>query len=501
MTADIDSRIAAIWSDDVLGRSDDAAYIQDFLEGRIAERKKAGKTKSYVINLDAGWGHGKTFFIERLAQTLEANGRIVVRVNAWRDDHADDPLLPLMVGIDAAISGVSNVPVAVKSSWSAAKKAGAAVAIAAAKGTAIHLASKIVGSGAEEIAGILGGGVSGVAGAAAAAAGKEAAELFDKHAERLLQKFRSDRQSVEGFRARLGETLDKLFAKQRSGPLYILIDELDRCRPSYAISTLERVKHLFDIDNVVFVVATDSQQLQHSIKAVYGNEFDSKRYLFRFFDRTFTFEKPATRSFIEARLIDQPVDQEKISLPPDCRLPEFLAQGVDHLALGLRDVEQCLDLLSSVVTTWKKRIPLELVLLYPLIILHQQRLTISSNIKLKDEFAQLASNNPHGNTPWRVRFLDRHGKRKFVALVDLFEKFHSLAAPNLVEAVNREYPIDEPERWIRSRLDIEGRVLHQGQYDSRKVPKSVIEEYALLVRNAGRISSEANISASGADAK
>jgi hypothetical protein len=494
MTADIDSRIAAIWSDDVLGRSDDAAYIQDFLEGRIAERKEAGKTKSYVINLDAGWGHGKTFFIERLAQTLEAKGRIVVRVNAWRDDHADDPLLPLMVGIDAAISGVSNVPGAVKSSWNAAKKAGAAVAIAAAKGTAIHLASKIVGSGAEEIAEILGGGVAGSAGAAAAAAGKEAAELFDKHAEKLLEKFRSDRRSVESFRVRLGETLGKLFAKQRSGPLYILIDELDRCRPSYAISTLERVKHLFDIDNVVFVVATDSQQLQHSIKAVYGNDFDSKRYLFRFFDRTFTFEKPETRSFVEARLIDQPVDQHKISLPPDCLLPEFLARGADHLALGLRDVEQSLDLLSSVVTTWKKPMQLELVLLYPLIILHQQRLTISSKSKLKDHFGQLASNNPHSNPPWRVRFRDRHGKQKFATVVELIERFHILAAPNLAVSYDREHPMDEPDRWVRSRLDNEARAILQNGFDPRNPPVSIIEDYASLVRNAGRISSEASIS-------
>jgi len=213
MTADIDSQLAKIWSDDVLDRSRDAAYLQDFLEGRIAEREKAGKTKSYVINLDAAWGHGKTFFLERLARTLEAKGRIVVQINAWQDDHADDPLLPLMVGVDAAISAVRQIPAAVKSSWNAAKKAGVAVAIAAGKGTVIHMASKIIGSGAQEIAAILGGGVGESANAAAAAAGQEAVELFDKHAEKLLDTFRSERQSVQSFRSRLGQTLEKLFSE------------------------------------------------------------------------------------------------------------------------------------------------------------------------------------------------------------------------------------------------------------------------------------------------
>jgi hypothetical protein len=488
MTADIDSQLAKIWSDDVLDRSRDAAYLQDFLEGRIAEREKAGKTKSYVINLDAAWGHGKTFFLERLARTLEAKGRIVVQINAWQDDHADDPLLPLMVGVDAAISAVRQIPAAVKSSWNAAKKAGVAVAIAAGKGTVIHMASKIIGSGAQEIAAILGGGVGESANAAAAAAGQEAVELFDKHAEKLLDTFRSERQSVQSFRSRLGQTLEKLFSEHGNGPLYILIDELDRCRPSYAISTLERVKHLFEIDNVVFIVATDSQQLQHSIKAVYGNDFDSKRYLFRFFDRTFTFERPPTRAFVEARLIDQPLDERKISLPRNCQLSEFLAEGVEHLGLGLRDAGQCLDLLASVVTTWNRSVPLELVLLYPLVILHQQRIAVSSKADLSD-FAQLTSNNLEGNPPWCVQFIGRQGQRKNVDVSELFSKFHHIAAPNLYEMYDRDRPTDEPDRWIYDQLSNEVRLLHQTM-SRQNPPVSIINDYALLVRNAGRISSE-----------
>lgn len=68
-----------------------------------------------------------------------------------------------------------------------------------------------------------------------------------------------------------------------SCPIFIFIDELDRCRPDYAISLLEIVKHIFDIKNFVFIIATNTDQLQHSIKNVYGNDFSANDYLGRFF--------------------------------------------------------------------------------------------------------------------------------------------------------------------------------------------------------------------------
>jgi len=58
--------------------------------------------------------------------------------------------------------------------------------------------------------------------------------------------------------------------------MFILIDELDRCRPTYAIELLENIKHLFDIEGLYFIIATDSTQLSYSINAVYGNKFASE---------------------------------------------------------------------------------------------------------------------------------------------------------------------------------------------------------------------------------
>jgi len=71
-----------------------------------------------------------------------------------------------------------------------------------------------------------------------------------------------------------------------------LIDELDRCKPSYSIQLLETIKHLFNVEGVYFIVATASEQLSHSINAVYGEKFESKRYLNRFFDQEYSLKSP-----------------------------------------------------------------------------------------------------------------------------------------------------------------------------------------------------------------
>ena len=62
-------------------------------------------------------------------------------------------------------------------------------------------------------------------------------------------------------------------------PLFVFVDELDRCRPDYAIELLEGIKHLFGVPGVYFVVATNTVQLGESVKAVYGSGFDGVRYL------------------------------------------------------------------------------------------------------------------------------------------------------------------------------------------------------------------------------
>ena len=77
-----------------------------------------------------------------------------------------------------------------------------------------------------------------------------------------------------------------------------MIDELDRCRPSYATELLEIAKHLFSVDRIVFVLAINRSELAHSVKALYGSKFDAKGYLGRFFDLDYLLPAPDRQQFV-----------------------------------------------------------------------------------------------------------------------------------------------------------------------------------------------------------
>ncbi|MBQ0054830.1 MAG: hypothetical protein KBS54_01625 [Synergistaceae bacterium] len=95
--------------------------------------------------------------------------------------------------------------------------------------------------------------------------------------------------SQKSLEERINEFLG-IITNERGEKIVIFIDELDRCKPSFAVKLLERVKHYFDNERVIFVFSTNLEQLQHTVKKFYGIDFDATRYLNRFFD--YVFELP-----------------------------------------------------------------------------------------------------------------------------------------------------------------------------------------------------------------
>ena len=90
-------------------------------------------------------------------------------------------------------------------------------------------------------------------------------------------------QLAEDIRNEVKLIFDEVIVEQAQ-KLVIFIDVLDRCRPSYALEMLERIKHYFDDDRIIFVVSVNKEQLTHTITTYYGEGFDSTGYLNKFFD-------------------------------------------------------------------------------------------------------------------------------------------------------------------------------------------------------------------------
>ena len=124
------------------------------------------------------------------------------------------------------------------------------------------------------------------------------------HQNDPISKYDATTRGVCKFKSALSAAAKEVASQHEGKPMVVAIDELDRCRPDYAIRFIEAIKHLFNTENVVFVVATNMDQMTHTVKAVYGQTFDAEEYLNRFFDLPIKLTHPDLEDFISNRTHD-----------------------------------------------------------------------------------------------------------------------------------------------------------------------------------------------------
>lgn len=252
---------------DLLGRQEPAEVLTNLVDC-IAD--------PCVLAIDAPWGAGKTTFLKMWTRHLRNQGFPVVEFNAWETDFSEDPFLTLSIELTEGLqSWGSRLPSETLINLSKSSKKVLRWVVP----SAIRVASS---------------SVPGV--------GKELGESAASYVEEKLSGHVEARKSVAEFRQVLQNTAVALSEKNENRPLMIVIDELDRCRPSYAVELLEMAKHLFSVDRIVFVLSINRGQLAHSVKVLYGSDFDAQGYLRRYFDLDFRLPEPRREAFIDAHL-------------------------------------------------------------------------------------------------------------------------------------------------------------------------------------------------------
>ena len=244
-----------------------------------------GINGSINISLDSSWGSGKTFFVKQIAILLDffrkknfgepidyelediighkshlkdielEHTYIPIYYDAWMFDDHPDPILSLIYAI---VSGgyVQDDPT--KKQNLIQKFSAVASAVAALKGINIDI-------------------------------------------EKLLSPHTSVLESIgvdEGIKAALNNVFDEVIT-EKADKLVIIIDELDRCKPNYAVGLLEKIKHFINDDRVIFIYSTNKSQLIHTIKKFYGQDFNASLYLNRFFDFQFSLCKVNTMRYLD----------------------------------------------------------------------------------------------------------------------------------------------------------------------------------------------------------
>lgn len=229
-----------------------------------------------VLMLDAPWGTGKTTFIKMLAGHLRTNGFPVVYFDAFENDHVDNGFIALA----AEVIRLSKTRKKEKSSKHKAfvKKA------ARAGGVLLRMSAK-VGVKAATLGAIDAADLDSLKSVASDIA-KETSTKADEYVESLLNLQSQERETLEGVRQALGELAESLSPddEKQKKPLVFIIDELDRCKPTFALELLEKIKHIFSIQNVHFLLSTHLSQLENTVRSSYGSDTDARTYMQKFYN-------------------------------------------------------------------------------------------------------------------------------------------------------------------------------------------------------------------------
>ena len=269
-----------------------------------------------VLAVDAAWGTGKTTFLNIWSQHLRNHGFSVVEFNAWETDFSDDPFVALCSELIGSISSKKSAELS--NQIDDVKKKGQVVFR--------HLTSNAL---RRVTLGLLDYNTL-------------RADLEKQPEKPQIQQRMDEYQEAKEAFTSFNEALQNIATDlSESGPLMVMIDELDRCRPSYAIELLETAKYLFAVDRMVFVLAINRDQLAHAVRVLYGDKFDAEAYLHRFFDLDFSLPEPALDDFMTELF-----SSVKIS---DLQVQMLVKTFLGSSKVSLRDIAQAVHRLGLVL--------------------------------------------------------------------------------------------------------------------------------------------------------
>jgi P-loop domain protein, KAP family len=257
--------------------------------------------------IDGGWGTGKTEFCQKLIRLMQQQHPDYqpVYIDAFRSDHSGEPLLALFAEIIKACTpedtGEQPSEQRKEMTKKVAKAAGFVMKTVA-KAAVGHVLKQNMEDLAEGMSQIINdkqeakNAAATVAGAATTLASHSIDATIDATVEALLKEQIEAEKNLETLKACLKE-----FAEEK--PIILFIDELDRCRPDYAVDMLEVIKHVFDVENVKVVLVTNTKQLRAAINHRYGVEVDAQKYLDKFLKYSFALPDKVVARFEEERAL------------------------------------------------------------------------------------------------------------------------------------------------------------------------------------------------------
>ena len=338
-------------------------YARDWLDRKDWVRGLAADVHDSdggVLGLRGGVGTGKTTIMRMLEAELNDLGKRTIYVDLWRSDFVDSAFVALTAGVLEGLPEArrdevrreGNLLATRFSEWKEPIRGLVKAAVAAARlnhgmDDGSGLDGMTIDAAIETADVALKGGRKNKD---AAAADEERLRQFDG---RRIERYAETVGRMEAFRNALER------ATVTDGPqdgMVLLIDELDRCRPRYAVEVLEVAKHLFHVPNIVFVIAFNPGALEASMQHAYGQQFPAREYLDRFFDLALDISSGNVGQYIERQIREMGLGDQFGMTGPTHRLPGGVVNGILDGALNEKggDLRRIKKALHQIDLIWTK---------------------------------------------------------------------------------------------------------------------------------------------------
>lgn len=312
----------------------------------------------FTITLEAPWGWGKSTFLRMWKRFLEKEGFSVVLLNAWETDYTEDPTIPILSDLTAFIDTKD------KNTAADLRKLGKR-----------FISGTIEVSRLAKLIPVLGD------------VQKTVAEILQDR----LDKIEDDKKELRNFKKSLSSAVKQISGSEK--PLVVLVDELDRCRPTYAVLFLEKLKHLFNVPGIAFVLAIDAGQLTDTVKLIYGmpDKTLAQNYLRRFIDFRFRLPDPSIREFcnflVESYGIGEQFNKPNLESEKE-RFIDVIVNLFSMVGFGLREQEQCFTEISLALLLLGPINTDDLVLVPILCVLKNDNYALYRRICLNEEWGR-----------------------------------------------------------------------------------------------------------------
>ena len=307
--------------------------------------------------IDGGWGTGKTEFCQKLIRLMQQQHPDYqpVYIDAFRSDHSGEPLLALLAEIIKTCTpedtGEQPSEQRKNITRKVAKAAGFVMKTVA-KAAVDHVLKQNTDDLAEGLQQIMNDGqdADSLAETVTDAAATIASHTIDATVEALLKEQIEAEKNLETLKACLKE-----FAEEK--PIILFIDELDRCRPDYAVDMLEVIKHVFDVENVKVVLVTNTKQLRAAINHRYGMEVDAQKYLDKFLKYSFALpdkivaQSEEERALVSIEYFKQLIQNSRMAdelkgLTEQRIILNFISDMIERNNISLRETERLVRFLE-----------------------------------------------------------------------------------------------------------------------------------------------------------